>query len=232
MCRQLLFLCILATMSGVLHAAEQPAVEVSSPHFTVVTDAGEKQARHILENFERMRWMFQTLFPKSNVDPAAPIVVVATRNRKGFQALEPKEYLAKGQLDLAGYFLTTNEKNYVLLRLDADSEHPYATVYHEYTHRSADDWMPLWLNEGIAEFFQNTDFHDKQVLLGQPSPDDILYLRQNSLIPLATLFASITARLITTRRTKAPSFTLNPGRSPTTFRSPTARRAPTACPTT
>ena len=178
-------------MNTALHAAEQPPIEVSSPHFTLVTDAGEKQARHILDNFERMRWMFQTLFPKSNVDPAAPIVVIATKNRKGFQALEPQEYLAKGQLNLAGYFLTTTERNYILLRLDADTDHPFATVYHEYTHlqfRNAEEWMPHWLNEGIAEFFQNTDFHDKQVELGEPSADDILFLRQNSLIPLPVLF--------------------------------------------
>lgn len=186
-----LLLCFMAAACGSLRAAEQPPIEVASPHFTLVTDAGEKQARHILDNFERMRWMFQTLYPKANVDPAVPIVVIATKNRKGFQALEPQEYLAKGQIDLAGYFLTTTEKNYVLLRLDAESEHPFSTVYHEYTHlefRSADEWMPLWLNEGLAEFFQNTDFRDKQVVLGQASVDDILYLRQNSLIPLPILF--------------------------------------------
>jgi tetratricopeptide (TPR) repeat protein len=49
--------------------------------------------------------------------------------------------------------------------------------------------MPLWLNEGIAEFFQNTDIHDKDVALGQPSTDDVVYLRQNRLIPLPVLFA-------------------------------------------
>src|ERR1700728_1706787 len=120
--KPLLLLCFLAAMSGGLRAAEQPPIEVASPHFTLVTEAGEKQGRRILDNFERMRWMFQTLFPKTNVDPAAPIVVIATKNRKGFQALVPQEYLAKGQVDLVGYFLTTTERNYVLLRLDADSE--------------------------------------------------------------------------------------------------------------
>src|SRR5271154_3333002 len=159
-------LCMLASLNGLLWAADQPPIEVASPHFTLVTDAGEKQARHILDNFERMRWMFQTLFPNHKVDPDAPIIVVAAKNRKQFQTLEPQEYLAKGQLDLAGYFLNTNEKNYVLVRLDADSEHPYATVYHEYTHlqfRETEGWMPLWLNEGLAEFFQNTDFREKEV---------------------------------------------------------------------
>ena len=48
--------------------------------------------------------------------------------------------------------------------------------------------MPLWLNEGLAEFFQNTDIRDKDVLLGEPSADDILYLRQERIIPLPVLF--------------------------------------------
>jgi tetratricopeptide (TPR) repeat protein len=190
MLRKSLLLCFLVAYPLTLCAADQP-IEVSSPHFKLITDAGDKQARHVLDNFERMRWMFQTLFPKINVDPPAPIVVLAAKNKKEFEAVEPAEYLAKGQLTLAGYFLSAPDRNFILLRLDAENDHPFATVYHEYTHlqfREAGDWMPLWLNEGIAEFFQNTDFHDKQVMLGEPSADDILYLRQNSIIPLATLF--------------------------------------------
>jgi tetratricopeptide (TPR) repeat protein len=53
--------------------------------------------------------------------------------------------------------------------------------------RSASEWIPLWLNEGLAEFYQNTDIQEKEVLLGQPSQDDILYLRQNRLLPITTL---------------------------------------------
>lgn len=166
-------------------------VEVRSDHFTVLTDSNEKQGRHILDQFERMRWMFEKLFPNAKVDPAAPIVVLAARNEKSFQTLEPEAYLASGQLKLAGYFLRAPDKNYVLLRLGAEQEHPFASVYHEYTHLqfSGDSaWMPLWLNEGLAEFVQNTEIREKDVLLGEPSPDDILFLRQNQIIPLPVLF--------------------------------------------
>ncbi len=182
---------LLLLVSGRAWARENASgwVEVSSPHFRVVTNAGEKQGRHILDQFERMRWVFQTLFPKSNVDPVAPIVVIAVKNQKDMQALEPVQYLARGQINLAGLFQRSPDKNYILLRLDVEGEHPFATVYHEYTHLELGrESMPLWLNEGLAEFFQNTDIRDKDVLLGQASADDLLYLQQNRLIPLPVLF--------------------------------------------
>ena len=61
-----------------------------------------------------MRWLFQTLFPSSKVDPPLPIVVIAVRNQKEFQAIEPAAYLSKGQVNLAGIALSTSDKNFVL----------------------------------------------------------------------------------------------------------------------
>lgn len=190
----LLFLASALLFSAPAAFAESaPAwVQVRSPHFIVMTDSNAKQATHLADQFERMRAVLHTLFPNAKVDAPAPIFVLALKDQKGFRALEPSDYLAKGKLPLAGYFLQASEKNYILLRLDAQQEHPFATVYHEYTHFAFSDAqppLPLWLNEGIAEFFQNTDIHDKDVALGQPSVDDVLYLRQNRLIPLPVLFA-------------------------------------------
>ena len=192
MCKNLAALLLLfATIPASARDSTEHWFELQSPHFVVLTDSNEKQARRIASQFERMRAVFHTLFPTATADAGSPIVVVALKDKKDFQALEPAAYLAKGQLDLAGLFLRAPDKNYVLLRLDAQGEHPFATVYHEYTHlmlSKAEEWLPLWLNEGLAEFYQNTDIQDKDVLLGQPSPDDILYLRQNRLLPLTTLF--------------------------------------------
>ena len=168
---------------------QQDWIEVSSPHFRVICDGKEKNARHIAEQFERMRLVFHTAFPDMQIDPSSPIVVIAVNDNKTFRALEPEAYLAKGQLQLGGLFLRAADKNYVLLRMDAGGDHPYATVYHEYTHLllSKAPWIPLWLNEGLAEFYQNTDISVKGTLLGEASADNILWLRQNRLLPLPTL---------------------------------------------
>ncbi|MGA9979503.1 MAG: DUF1570 domain-containing protein [Candidatus Sulfotelmatobacter sp.] len=164
-------------------------VQVRSPHFIVVSNSNEKQARHVADQFERMRSVFHKLLPKLQ-DPSTPIVVLAIKDEKDFRALEPAAYLAKGQVRLAGLFLTTLDKNYVLMQLDAQGDHPYATIYHEYTHLllSKADWMPLWMNEGLAEYYQNTDIREKDVSLGEPSTENVMLLRQNRMLPLATLF--------------------------------------------
>ena len=137
-----------------------------------------------------LRAVFRVLMPSGSDDPAAPIVVLALKDAKSFRTLEPEAYLAKNQLQLAGLFIRAQNRNYVLTRLDSEGDHPYSTVYHEYTHymlRRADPWMPLWMNEGLAEFYQNTQLQEKDVRVGQASVDDILYLRQNRLLPLRTL---------------------------------------------
>jgi len=147
-------------------------LEVRSPHFTVVSNSNEKQARHVVEQFERMRSVFHRTFPQLQIDPGAPIIVLAIKDEKDFRALEPAVYLSKGQLKLAGMFLRGPDKNYVMLRLNAEGEHPYATVYHEYTHLllSKADWMPLWLNEGWRSFIRTPTSVRRMSLWGSRVP--------------------------------------------------------------
>jgi len=189
--KKLLALLVLIAGTATARDKVENWIEVRSPHFVVATTANEKQARRIADQFERMRSLFHALFPNLKIDPSSPIIVIALKDDKDFRALEPQEYLAKGSLQLGGLFLRAADKNYVLLRLEAEGEHPYSTVYHEYTHLllSKATWMPLWLNEGLAEFYQNTDIDETDARLGQPSVEDIRLLRESHLLPLPTLFA-------------------------------------------
>jgi tetratricopeptide (TPR) repeat protein len=190
--RIFLLLTVFAALLAPARDKPENWLEVRSPHFIVLSDSSEKQARQVADQFERMRAVFQDRFPRASIDTGAPIVVLAIKDEKGFRALEPEAYLGKGKLDLAGLFLRAPDKNYVLMRLDAPGEHPYAVVYHEYTHllnQKAASWLPLWLNEGFAEFYQTTEIRDKEVLVGEPSEGDRALLLQNKLMPLPTLLA-------------------------------------------
>ena len=191
MARPVLLLLMLTAALSPARDKGETWTEVRSPHFIVVTNSNEKQGRRVADQFERMRSLFHAAFPKLQVDPGSPIIVLAIKDEKDFRALEPPAYLAKGSLKLGGLFLRAPDKNYVLMRLDAEGEHPYSVVYHEYTHlllSKAADSMPLWMNEGLAEFYENTQIHEKEASIGEPSGENLALLRQNRLLPLATLF--------------------------------------------
>ncbi len=182
---------LLAVAIASAHDKPDDWLEIRSQNFIVVTNGNEKTGRRIADQFERMRAVFHVQFPHMSINTGSPIIVLAIKDEKNFRALEPQAYLAKGQLKLGGLFLRAPDKNYVLMRVDADGEHPYAVVYHEYTHlllSRAAEWLPLWLNEGLAEFYQNTDIQEKDVALGHASLGNLQLLRENQLLPLATLF--------------------------------------------
>src|SRR5689334_18811946 len=82
--------------------AEQQWVEVTSPHFSVMTDGGEKRAREVSMRFEQMRMAFGVIFNKLSVN-TAPLEIVAFRNSKEIKRYAP---LYQGKpIDVAGFFL-------------------------------------------------------------------------------------------------------------------------------
>jgi tetratricopeptide (TPR) repeat protein len=157
----------------------------------VITNGSEKQARRVIGQFERIREVFHTAFPRLKVDTSAPIIVLAAKDEKTFEALGPEAWKQRGQAKRAGYFLPGAEKKLVLLRLDMETTEIYHTVFHEYTHLLVNQnvkSLPLWLDEGLAEFYGNTRIFDKEIHLGYPSGNHVQFLRYNQLMPMATLF--------------------------------------------
>ena len=111
---------------------------------------------------------------------------------RSIRALEPADYLGQGQLKLAGLFLNAQERNYILILINAPGNHPYAPIYHEYAHfvfSRLHQWMPLWLAEGIAGYYQNTEILEDRVRLGKGDPGIQSIIDYNPLLPLSTLFS-------------------------------------------
>ncbi len=165
-------------------------IEVRSPHFAVATNGSEKQARRVADQFEQIRAVFQKEFPNVRVDPGEPILILAAKNEATLKTLLPEFWEKKGHTHPAGLFISGAEKNYVALRVDVSGENPYHVLYHEYTHllvRLNYRQLPIWLNEGLAEFYGNTKIGEKELILGQPDASSIYRLRQSKLLPLEVL---------------------------------------------
>ena len=188
------YLFLLLPLLGALFATarEHPGnwIEVRSSRFTIVTNSNEKQGRHIAAQFERMRAILQQAYPQLEDDPESPVFVFAVTKKDQFRALEPGTYHSRKSLPLHGMFVGAADKNYILMRIDSEAGNPYPVVYHEYTHlflHQAEERMPLWLNEGLAEFYQTSEIYDQDVLLGEPDQQRLMLLRQETLLPFATL---------------------------------------------
>ena len=187
------FLLLPLLAAALATARERPAkwIEVRTPRFTIVTNSSVKQGRSIAGRFERMRAVFQQAYPDFDDESDAPVFVLAVKNKDEFRTLEPSTYLSKKALRLHGLFVRAPEKNYILMRLDSEAGNPYPLVYHEYSHLflgESDQRLPLWLNEGLAEFYQQTEIYGRDVLLGEENQQHLMLLREEKLLPLPSLF--------------------------------------------
>jgi tetratricopeptide (TPR) repeat protein len=146
-------------------AQAQHWVEVKSPHFLVVTDAGEQRGREIAIRFEQMRAAFGVLFNKWKVTTAAPVQIIAFRDTRDFRRTTP---IWQGKpVELSGFFRSGDDSNFIAL--DTSSPGRWGTVFHEYAHlliSSNFPPMPTWFDEGFAEYCSSLKMDRKQIQFG------------------------------------------------------------------
>ncbi len=170
--------------------AKDAWIEVRSPHFTVISNAGDKEARKMADQFEQFREVFHTTFPKWRVDLGKPLIIFAVKNEDSLKALIPVYWEGKGRAHPAGLYIPGEERHYVALQTDRETDNPYQIVYHEYTHAIMNlnfRALPVWLNEGLAEFYGNSVIQEKNVEIGKPSPYHLQELQTERLIPIDAL---------------------------------------------
>jgi tetratricopeptide (TPR) repeat protein len=174
-------------VSGAKH---EKWVEVRTTNFIVVSNAGEKQARKTAIRFEQIREVFRRSIAVASAHPSPPITILAVKDEDSMRALLP-EYWAKGHAHPAGIFVENLNQYFALVQLDAPGSNPYNTIYHEYYHSLTLPYfpnLPLWVAEGLAEFWGNTEVSDSETKMGEADADLIEELKQSSLIPLDVLF--------------------------------------------
>lgn len=183
-------LLLLFVLVPALFARENGWIEVYSSHFRVLSDGSEHDARRVAREFEQMRAVLADHFPIYRLESGAPLLVLAARDENTAKKLAPQLWKAKGAKP-AGYFQHGWEKQFAMVRLDTIAPDAYQVVYHEYVHTVLHTnfrWLPVWLDEGMAEFYGNTRFKQNEIYIGAPS-SYYGYLRDKHLIPLDTLLA-------------------------------------------
>ena len=141
--RLTLAICLVLTAAPL---AAEKWTYASSDYFEVYATGGDRQARDAITYFERVHAFF-TDFLKLSPQPGKPTRLIVFSSDKQFAPYRPNEVAA-------AFYLAGPDRDFIVMKsLDDES---YPIVVHEYAHlifRHSGARYPIWLNEGLAEFF-------------------------------------------------------------------------------
>jgi hypothetical protein len=176
----------------VLGGLADPAVaewrRIDSPNFVVVGDVSAGELREIARRFESFREVLARVLTEKFIASPVPTVVVVFPSDRAFTPFKPK-YNGKA-IELTGLFLPRRDVNYIAMVRDWD-EASMRVVFHEYSHLVTSNMagtIPVWLNEGLAEFYSTFQVvGDREALIGRPVPGHLEQMNQRELLSLEEL---------------------------------------------
>lgn len=131
-------------------------IRVRSADIELLTDASEKTARQTMERFARIR----ALLPH-NATAVVPLRVYLFASEREYRAYAPAA-------TASGFYQSGFDRDSIAMV--AGPELARAAV-HEFVHfvtNTRDSRQPIWLREGLAEFYSNAQFTRGGVRLGAP----------------------------------------------------------------
>lgn len=155
---------------------------------TVYSSADDYTTRGVASDLVRLRGALGVV-TQLKVRSPLPTRVYIFGDRRTF---EQYSQAAIGRSDnLSGVFLSDRDGNHVLIA--GSSKGVDRVVFHELTHyflrNTVSSHVPLWFNEGLAEFYSTFSARKETVDVGMPISEHLAWLHKEKLIPLKDLFA-------------------------------------------
>ncbi|MDX6695368.1 MAG: hypothetical protein QOF02_2971 [Blastocatellia bacterium] len=185
----LLCLLVAAPLSSTA-AAKDTWTSVRSKNFFLVGNASEKDIRRVATRLEQFRDVLGRLLKKANLASSTPTTVIVFKSESAYKQFAPK--------GTDGYFMPGEDMNYIALSGAQNTDNPYNqnpynVIFHEFVHLLVKNNLanvPVWFNEGLAEYYSTLEVleGDRKVKIGNPIANHVLYLREQKLLPLRTLF--------------------------------------------
>jgi tetratricopeptide (TPR) repeat protein len=188
--RFVLTLAAAAALCASPSAAKDKWIAVRTPHLNIVGSAGEGATRKVAEQLERFVDGLGA-FAGTQIAADVPVTVVAFKNDAAYRPFRPRQ---NGRtLDVVGYFQRADDEHLIALSLETGAHgEPFRVIFHEYAHalmaRSSVLW-PLWLQEGMAEFYSAFQADGRRFTLGDWIREHPPLLTAQRLLPIRELFA-------------------------------------------
>jgi hypothetical protein len=165
-------------------------VEARSENFTLYSNAGEDRTRKVAIQLELFRKALARITKGLVLDARVPTTTFVFKNEA---ALTPYRNDREGRpMNVSGYFMPSPFGNFIALDATA-GDSPIRVVYHEYFHAvmeaSLGD-LPLWLNEGLAEYYSTFRSRDslRKIEIGHPITEHLALLAERGTLPWSNVF--------------------------------------------
>ena len=171
-------------------AADARWIRLSSEHFVFIGDASEGTIRNIAQRLELFHEVIGRIFSSQVTASPVPTVVIVFQNARSSAPYRP---MFNGKpVDAAGYFALGDDVNYIAVNAEQDNE-AHGLIFHEYTHfllHNALGDVPLWADEGLAEFYETfSSTGARTALIGMPNRSNLRLLQESTLLPITQLLA-------------------------------------------
>jgi tetratricopeptide (TPR) repeat protein len=166
-----------------LSATPVPWIRIATSHFEMYTTNNKSATLRELEWLERARSFFIEHGSIGNV-PSGCLRIIAFRSQQEYGSYQV------GSANAFAYYEQAWGCEYIVLS-DISPEH-YSAAVHEYAHyiiHHTGLTLPLWLNEGLADFYSSLELHDGRAVLGAPLSDRLYVLATKKWLPLDELFS-------------------------------------------
>jgi len=169
--------------------AAEKWLRLSSEHFDMMSCASERASKNMLVELEQFRAVFLDYFPTAPAyDKRLMIFVFDTAAQ--FQRYGPLGQDGKPRDNIAGVFLSSPMQPRFAMSGE-DIDYAFGVLFHEYTHALLSarfgDAIPIWFNEGAAEFFSAFQVNGDTAEVGDTLEYHLRLLNHTPMIPIGTL---------------------------------------------
>jgi tetratricopeptide (TPR) repeat protein len=169
-----------------LPSPKQQWVRARSPHFLILSGAGEWRTREVVDEIEKVAAALHQVDPHFAAEGELTRLILFGKTKDS----EPYFDLLVGRPKMPGAFVASPDGVGTMIidgsRTDADR-----TLFHELVHNllaNSGSHLPLWLEEGTADYFSTAYVLGSVVRFGARVPEHFAQLRNRPLMPLRELF--------------------------------------------
>jgi tetratricopeptide (TPR) repeat protein len=191
-CRPALTAGVLAVFLGMAAPCTAEWRRIDSPNFVVIGDVSERTLRGVAVQFEGFRETLTRVLTERATATPVPTVVIVFPSDRAFTPFKPT-YQGK-PVPISGLFVARPDANYIAMVADGGQADGLRIVFHEYAHLVVSNVfrnVPVWLNEGLAEFYSTYDVGDggREAVLGRPIGHHLDRLQNTQLLKLNELLS-------------------------------------------